>query len=129
MALVTDWPRLFGLPPDLVRGAVLVSGIFDLEPVRLSARNGLLHLDRAAEIRNSPCRNLPSSGAPLMIAYGGLETNEFKRQSRAFAEAWQRRFGNCRQMEIEAANHYEIMESIMQPESPLAREAFGWLGL
>ena len=81
MALVTDWARLFGLPSNVVHSAVLASGLYDLEPVRLSYRNEMLRLDRAAEIRNSPCRNLPERGPPALIVYGEGETAEFKRQA------------------------------------------------
>lgn len=129
MALATDWPRLFGLPQGLVRSAALVSGIYDLEPVRLSYRNEMLRLDRAAEIRNSPCRNLPVDGAPSLIAYGGLESSEFKRQSRTFAEMWQRRFGNCREMEVEGRNHYEIVEGLIDPASQLTEAVCRWFGI
>lgn len=129
MALVTDWQRMFGLPADLIRSAVLASGIYDLEPVRLSYRNEFLHLDRAAEIRNSPCRNLPANGAPALIAYGELETSEFKRQARAFAEIWQGQYGNCREMEIERVNHYEVIETLTNSESQLTRATLEWLSL
>jgi arylformamidase len=128
MGLVTDWPRLFGLPANLIRRAALVSGIYDLEPVRLSYRNEFLRLDRAAEIRNSPCRNLPASGAPVLVAHGELEAPEFKRQARSFAEVWQRRYGNSREMEVRSVNHYEIIETLVDPESPLARATLAWLG-
>lgn len=126
MGLVTDWPKLYGLPAGLVRGAVLVSGIYDLEPVRLSYRNAMLQLDDEAEIRNSPCRNLLTGGAPLLVAHGELETSEFKRQSRAFAELWQRRFGNCRVMEVHGVNHYEVIETLTDSKSALAQAAFAW---
>ena len=124
MALVTDWRRLFGLPARVVRSAVLVSGIYDLEPVRLSYRNEFLHLDRAMEIRNSPCRNLPMDGAPLTISYGGLETSEFKRQAKYFADLWRRCYGNCHEMELKSLNHYETIETLTSSESPLTQAAF-----
>jgi arylformamidase len=129
MGLVTDWPKLYGLPADLIRGAILASGIYDLEPVRLSYRNAMLGLDRDAEIRNSPCRNLPAHGAPLLIAHGELETAEFKRQSRAFADLWQKRFGNCREMEVQGVNHYEVIETLVDTKSPLAQATLAWFGL
>jgi arylformamidase len=129
MALVTDWPKLYGLPAELIRGAVLASGIYDLEPVRLSYRNAMLGLDRDAEIRNSPCRNLPAQGAPLLIAHGELETSEFKRQSRVFAGLWQKRFGNCREMEVQGVNHYEVIETLIDAKSPLARATLAWFGM
>ncbi len=121
MGLVSNWPRLFGLPPNIVHGAVLVSGIYDLEPVRLSFRNEYLHLDRAMEIRNSPCRNLPTDGPPLTITYGELETLEFKRQANYFSDVWQRSYGNCREIEIKRVNHYEIIETLTDPQSHLTR--------
>ncbi len=128
MALGTDWPRLYALPEQIVRAAVLVSGIYDLEPVRLSFRNELLKLDRAAEIRNSPCRNLPRSGPPLVIAYGEKDTPEFKRQSSEFAVAW-RRCGSVELLELKTLNHYETIESIIQPNSALIRAACGLFSL
>jgi arylformamidase len=129
MALVTEWPKLFGLPADLVRSAVLVSGIYDLEPVRLSYRNEMLRLDRAADLRNSPCRNLPAAGPPLLLVHGELETPEFKRQAQSFAESWQRRFANCRLMEVPGVNHYEVIETLTVPDSLLAQTACAWFGI
>jgi arylformamidase len=103
---------------------MLVSGIYDLEPVRLSFRNEMLKLDRAAEIRNSPCRNLPQNEPPLLIAYGENDTAEFKRQAREFFALWQRRYANSELLQLTGLNHYETIESITQPESVLARAAF-----
>ena len=129
MALGTDWPRLYGLPEQVVCSAVLVSGIYDLEPVRLSFRNEMLKLDRAAEIRNSPCRNLPQSGPPLLIAYGESDTAEFKRQAREFFALWQRRCRNSELLELNGLNHYETIESITQSASLLTRAACRLFGL
>jgi arylformamidase len=123
MVIGTDWPRLYGLRDQVVCSAVLVSGIYDLEPVRLSFRNDMLKLDRAAEIRNSPCRTLPSSGPALLIAYGERDTAEFKRQAQAFFAAWQGRHGNSELLELQGLNHYQIIETIIQPSSPLAQAA------
>jgi arylformamidase len=124
MAIGTNWPRLYGLPEQIVCSAMLVSGIYDLEPVRLSFRNEMLKLDRAAEIRNSPCRNLPHNEPPLLIAYGEYDTAEFKRQAREFFALWQRRYANSELLQLTGLNHYETIESITQPESVLARAAF-----
>ena len=48
MVLATDWAAM-GLPDDTIKGACLTSGLFDLEPVRLSERNGKMDLDAAAQ--------------------------------------------------------------------------------
>lgn len=129
MTLVTDWARLYALPPDVIRSGVLASGMYDLEPVRLSYRNEMLRLDRAAEIRNSPCRNLPERGSPILIAYGQKETAEFKRQAESFEAIWRRQCEQSRLVEIEGANHYEVIESLTIPASQFAGEVLAWFEL
>ncbi len=129
MALGTDWSGLHGIPPGVVRSAVLVSGIYDLEPVRLSYRNEILKLDRAAEIRNSPCRNLPVNGSPVLIGYGEFDTAEFRRQANDFEAVWQRCYGNAGRIELAGLNHYETIETLTDPESPLSRAVMRWFSI
>jgi arylformamidase len=83
MLLATDWAREFGVPADVVRGATAISGIFDLEPIRLTYVNAPLGMDAAAAARNSPLHRPPLSRCPLILCYGENETDEFKRQTRA----------------------------------------------
>ena len=129
MAIGTDWRRAYALPANAVRSAVLVSGLYDLEPVRLSFRNETLKLDRAAEIRNSPCRNLPDEPPRLLLAYGERDGAEFRRQSVEYASVWQRRYGNCRVLELPGLNHYETIETLAQPDSILSRAAIEHFGI
>ena len=65
-----------------VAGGVAISGIYDLEPIRLNYLNGKLGLDRAETAR------LPSRAAPLVVTVGLGELPELIRQSQAYAEAW-----------------------------------------
>ena len=55
---VTDWVSQFGLPRQIVRSVVCASGIYDLRPVRLSARNDYVKLDAQMEDALSPIRHL-----------------------------------------------------------------------
>ena len=121
MLAVTDWARAFGLPPDLIRGACAVSGLFDMEPVRLSHVNGWLRLDREAAHRNSPIRHIPASGCSLIVAWAAGETGEFIRQSREFAEAWAARGFDCRQIEETNQNHFSVIELMGDPSSRLGQ--------
>jgi arylformamidase len=72
-------------------GALAVSGLYDLEPIRLCYLNAVLGLDRAAAERNSPIRLAPPPGVPILLALGGKETPEFHRQQSAFAATWRDR--------------------------------------
>ena len=46
VVMVTDWEKDFGLPKDVVKGGLLCSGMYDLKPVRLSARSQLRQVHR-----------------------------------------------------------------------------------
>jgi arylformamidase len=74
-----------------VVGGLAISGLFDLEPIRLSYLDEKLGLDAVQARRNSPLLNLPTRAAKFIIAYGSDELAELKRQSREFGAAWSAR--------------------------------------
>ena len=129
MMAVTDWPATHGLPRDLVKGALLCSGMYDLAPVRLSARNDYLRLDEAAEARNSAIRRIPPDGCPLVIGYGGGEQKEFRRQSREFAAAWRAAGLEVREFDMPGVNHFELRRHFNDPEGPILKAMLGLMGL
>ena len=68
-----------------VKAGLAISGIFDLEPIRLNYLNAKLGLDAGAVQRLSPLLNLPAQSAPLMLACGTGELPELQRQSENYA--------------------------------------------
>ncbi|MCK1654747.1 alpha/beta hydrolase [Bradyrhizobium sp. 149] len=78
-AVASGWPN--------VRGALVISGIFDLEPIALTYINDPLQLDRHEIERFSPLRLLRQGASPQCLSVGGNELSELQRQSRAYAEA------------------------------------------
>ena len=127
MMAVTDWASR-GLPADVVKGATLVSGMYDLEPVRLTFRNGALKLDKDSAARNSPILHIPSRGCPLVIGYGALESDEFKRQSRDFAAAWTKAGLRCELIEREGHHHYSLGPDLNDAASPLVKSFVAMIG-
>ena len=101
-----------------VRAALLVSGIYDLLPVRLSARNVYVRLDERLEHEYSPIRHTDRIGCPVTVAWAEKESAEFARQSREFGEKLRAptHIGND-------MNHFEIIETLANPRSPLAKTA------
>jgi arylformamidase len=85
--LTTDWQKDFGLPADVIKGGLCCSGIYELKPVGLSSRSIYLKITADVEQALSPHRNLAQVRAPLLLAYGSLETPEFQRQSVDFFAA------------------------------------------
>ncbi|CAN0499810.1 unnamed protein product, partial [Discosporangium mesarthrocarpum] len=80
MLLATDWsavdPSLQAIP---FKGACALSGLYDLEPIRLTFLNDVLGLDPDGAARNSPLYLDPMTDIPLILSVGELETDEFKR--------------------------------------------------
>ena len=87
--LATDWSRVAGVPADLVRAGVSLSGVFDLPPLIGTSLNEALRLDAQAARAASPLFwPPPPKGRTLVAAVGGAESAEFLRQSRDIVAAW-----------------------------------------
>ena len=81
MARSTDWPALDpDLPASLLAGGCSISGVYDLEPIRLSYHNKILHIGAEEAAPWSPLQNLPADAPKLLLAVGSEETGEFLRQ-------------------------------------------------
>lgn len=119
--LTTDWQQDFNLPADIVKGGLCCSGMFDLEPVRLSARSEYISFTDEMEQSLSPQRHLDMLTAPVIVAYGTLETPEFQRQSHDFATAVKAAGKPVQLLVGESYNHFEIIETLSNPYGLLGR--------
>ncbi|WP_136419403.1 MULTISPECIES: alpha/beta hydrolase [Oxalobacteraceae] len=119
MMMAAVWP-VFGedLPPDLVKAAILMSGIYDLEPVRhADFVNVDLKLGEREVDFLSPARMPQASAAPFLTAVGALESEEFRRQTGLLEQSWQA--GHRMQVPLPEANHLTICDAFAQPDHPL----------
>ncbi len=124
MLLSKGWQSGFGVPDDLIAGAMTASGLFDLEPVRLCHPNEWIRLDEASAHRNSPIHHLPDDGCPLLVTWAGSDTGEFKRQSRDYAGAWRRSGFPVSEFEVADRNHFDIILDLADPARDLTRRVF-----
>ena len=127
--LTTDWPKDYTLPFDIVKGGLCCSGIFDLKPVRLSARSSYVKFTDEMEEALSPQRHLDKLHAPVIVAYGTLETPEFQRQSRDFAAAVKAAGKPVQLLVGEGYNHFEIRETLANPYGLLGRAVLEQMNL
>jgi arylformamidase len=123
VAMVTDWRGTHELPADVIKTGLLCSGMYDLRPVRLSARSRYVKFTDDMEMALSTQRHIDRFRAPVVLAFGTLESPEFQRQSRDFAAALR-----CagKRMELLVGNHYnhfEIVETLASPYGLLGRAA------
>src|SRR5262249_42948034 len=77
MLMSTDWPAFAGIPADVIKGGAGLSGLYDLEPIRLSYLNDTLGLTTEVARRNSPVHLAPARSGPLLLPVGGLEGPEY----------------------------------------------------
>jgi arylformamidase len=129
VALTTDWQRNFNLPADIIKGGMCISGMYDLVPVRRSARSRYVAFDDATVAALSPMRHLDRLRAPLIIAYGTCETPEFQRQNREFAAAMEAAGKKVRLLVGAHYNHFELPETLGNPYGLLGRAALEMMDL
>ena len=120
MVMSTDWSALDGqLPADLVKGGCAISGLYDLEPIRLCYLNEDLHLDMESARRNSPIHLAPARAGPLILTVGGLEPAEYQRQQRVQADAWRTAGHSLTTVDAPGLDHFSIVDSFLAPNGPL----------
>ncbi len=127
MLVSEGWHGAFGVRPDVIKGALAVSGLYDLAPVRLCLPNEWLKLDEEAAARNSPILHLPGKGCPLIVSWAETETNEFKRQSRDYASSWKERGFPCLTFALAERNHFDVILDLADPESRMTRETLAMI--
>ena len=120
VVLTRGW-REEGLPPDAFKGAVLLSGMYELHPVRLSKRSSYVNFTDDMVEKLSAMRHLDGLNTPLILGIGSCETPEFQRQSRDFAAAAQAKGKPVELIEGLAYNHFELLETLANPYGLLGR--------
>jgi arylformamidase len=126
---VTDWEKDFGLPRNVLKGAILISGMYDLKAVRLSKRSQYVKFDDETEEKLSTQRHLDKLHTPLILAHGTKETPEFQRQTREFAAAVKTAGKPVEFFTGEGYNHFEMQETMANPFGLCGRAALEQMGL
>lgn len=116
-ALAMSWPE--------VDAGLSISGIFDLEPIRLGVLNGKLGLAAADVPALSPLHQLPQQPGPLVVAYGSAELPELQRQSRDYLRTWQDAGLTGSLLPLDSHNHFSILHELAAPDGRLAATARG----
>lgn len=119
MLMAAGWHDDHRIPSDTIRGGCGISGLYDLEPIRLSYLNSTLRLDPESVRRNSVCRLDPATDAPLILAVGALEGEEFLRQNAVMNTAWSERT-SVTPVILDGQHHYSAVEALGEADSPLA---------
>jgi arylformamidase len=124
-----QWKK-FGkdLPSNLVRAALSISGLFELEPLRLTPFiQADLQLTEASALKLSPAY-MPAPAGPLVAMVGEKESEEFLRQNRLIAERWGRKVVPVCE-EVPGRNHLDVLYELALPTSRAHQLTLNLLGL
>jgi arylformamidase len=125
LALAHDWTSE-GLPEDLIKGAVLVTGIYDPEPARHISLNSAFRLTPEIAERNNAFTHLPRPGASILVAVGGDETEGWIAQSTDFHAAVG---GDAELMIVPGFDHFQITSAQTEAAHPLCQASVAQMGL
>lgn len=130
MVMSADWTAFGeGLPPDLIKGGCAISGLYDLEPIRLTYLNDALGLDAEAAARNSPVLHPPIRKAPIIVAVGAEESEEYHRQAEDFVSVLTAGDVPCEHFVLPGLNHYSVIDQFMRPDTALSLAVGRQMGL
>jgi arylformamidase len=121
MLLASQWHDEFNVPSDLIKGAVALSGVFDIEPLCDIAPNEWLRLEPYQAKALSPIHLIPDTAPPLILSVGGLETEGFKRQTQAFEAAWRDKGHAVLTISAPERNHFNLLSELSRSEQPLTQ--------
>jgi arylformamidase len=121
MLALTDWPRLFGLPTNTVKGICPISGLFDLRPFPHTWLAPKLQLTPEEVDCNSPLFLLHQPAAPMLIAYGADETSEFHRQAAEMHKGCVKAEISSSLLPILGCGHSRVINGLVDPGSVLCR--------
>lgn len=121
-ALAADgWTAELGLPRDVVKSALPVSGLFELAPIRAAFPQDWLQLTEADVAALSPARHLPRPDLPVTLVWAAGEPPGFARQSRAYGVALRAQGNHVTEAEIPGRNHFDVLLDLADPETRISR--------
>lgn len=128
MMLAHDW-RADGLPEDLIKGAALLTGVYDPEPILGISVNQEIGLTRDMLASVSPLQNLPRRDLPLLVPVGGGETDEWIKQTRVYVDQCQANGIGAEYMELPGADHFDMTAAMGDEDGPVLPAILAQMGL
>ena len=128
MALANDWEKQ-SLPRDIIKGALAMSGVYDLDMVTRISIQEEVRLTPELVRENNPFLHPPLVRCPILIAAGGAEPKGWQQMSEDYFNYCKARGLSAEYLVVAGANHYTLPEQFLDPNSSLARAALKLMGL
>jgi arylformamidase len=105
--------------------ALLISGIYELEPIRLCYLNEKLGLNAKDAEQFSPLRHLPAHCPPVVVAVGARELPELQRQSASYGAALREHDAPVQELPLAGHDHFSVLEELARHEGKLCQALCG----
>ena len=130
MMLACLWPTYEkGLPPNVVKNALSISGLHDIEPIRHTPfLQGDLKLTLQQARQASPALLAAPLHGTLAAVAGGDESQEFHRQVELIRSAWGPAAVPVAEV-LPGLNHFSVLDALVQPGHRLHRIALELMGI
>lgn len=123
--LAGGWHGDFGVPEDVVKGAMPISGLFHLAPISKSFVSDWIKLSDADVLALSPAETIPVKGCPIVVAYADGEPDGFRRQSAEYDRLWRQAGHRSELIEVPSRNHFDVILDLETPDTVLSRALLG----
>ncbi|KAH3822903.1 hypothetical protein DPMN_124697 [Dreissena polymorpha] len=134
MMLTINWMEETMVSPGLIKGAVLVSGIYDLMPLLSTYVNGPLKMTKEETLLSSPNSHLRalaelSSSRRIIVAFAAHDPPEFQRQSVEFNTSLIQNNLHSTMLLVPDCDHFNVIENLEQEGYILTKETLKLMGL
>jgi arylformamidase len=129
LAVRRDWQEANGLPADAVRGALPVSGVYDLTASGgLSQRPRFLGpADSGCERDASPIFNIRGTPPAFLMAHGSEDFPHLMRQAAEMEAALRRAGGAVARLVLDGRTHFTASLATAEPQAPWIARALKFM--
>jgi arylformamidase len=128
MILATDWQQIsLDLAKNIIKTAIPISGLYQLEPLRKTTIADALGLDDVESMALSPHFFEPVTKAPILVTLGGAETPEFHWQTSQFVEKWKLHDALLDYHAEPDVDHFGVVERLANKDSQIFKKISDWL--
>ena len=121
--LLTDWERDYGLPRNVLKGVLSISGLYDLQPIRDSYVQDQVGLSEQEARRLSPLLHAVGNDVPVTLAVAEDDPEGFHLQARQFEAAWHVSGKTLKRLTLPGTDHLTVLDALSRPDGRLAVEA------
>ncbi|XP_071949083.1 kynurenine formamidase-like [Antedon mediterranea] len=133
--LEVDWVQQLQLTRNPIRGAVLMSGLYDLQPLLQMSVNNDVHMTEDIAKQESPMTHVDdvgkycSSVEVVHVVVGEMESPEFKQQSSDYARSCKAVGVNTEYRVVPHVDHFNLIENLMKNDYILTQITQKMMGL